>query len=225
MGISGGPDMIQDGLVLALDASDRNSYPGSGTVWSDMSGNNNSGSLINGPTFNTGSGGSIVFDGTNDYAVWNISNLGLNVEGPYTIECTLRYNSTTGTINPITLTSTNQRAFQFGYISSSPIVWRYGGTTILTYTPPSGIYTMSCTVTTSLVNVYINGTLNNSTSTPNLQTGTLTHLLSSAYHDGVVILPNAFLNGNIYNIRLYNRLLSAVEVLQNYNALKSRFNL
>ena len=67
MGVSGGPDMIQDGLVLALDASDRNSYPGSGTVWSDMSGNGNNGTLTNGPTFNTGSGGSIVFDGVDDY--------------------------------------------------------------------------------------------------------------------------------------------------------------
>ena len=58
--------MIQDGLVLALDAGDKNSYPGSGTTWFDVSGNNN-GTLTNGPTFNSSNGGSIVFDGVDDF--------------------------------------------------------------------------------------------------------------------------------------------------------------
>ena len=66
MGVAGGPDLIQDGLVLSLDASDRNSYVSGSTTWFDLSGNNYNGSLINGPTFNTGSGGNIIFDGTND---------------------------------------------------------------------------------------------------------------------------------------------------------------
>lgn len=219
------PKIVTNGLVLYLDAANIKSYVSGSTTWSDISRGGNNGTLTNGPTFNTGSGGNIVFDGTNDYAAWDVSNLGLNVQGPYTIECTLRYNSTTGTINPITLTSLNTKAFQFGYISSSPVVWKYGGTTILTYTPPSGIYTMSCTVTTSLVSVYINGILNNSTSTPSLQTGTLTYLLSSAYHNGTAITPFAFFNGNIYNIKLYNKLLTSTEILQNYNATKTRFGL
>ena len=70
MGVAGGPDLIQDGLVLALDASDRNSYVSGSTTWFDVAGSNN-GTLTNGPTFNTGSGGSIVFDGVNDYVVNN----------------------------------------------------------------------------------------------------------------------------------------------------------
>ena len=67
MGISGGPDLIQDGLVLCLDASDKNSYPGSGTTWFDVVGTNN-GTLTNGPTFSTS--GAIVFDGADDYINW-----------------------------------------------------------------------------------------------------------------------------------------------------------
>ena len=51
MGIAGGPDIIQNGLALALDAADRNSYPGSGTVWGDVSGNNYNFTLTNSPTF------------------------------------------------------------------------------------------------------------------------------------------------------------------------------
>lgn len=67
MAVSGGPDIVPDGLVLALDAANIKSYAGSGTIWNDLSGNNNSGSLVNGPTFNSANGGSIVFDGVNDY--------------------------------------------------------------------------------------------------------------------------------------------------------------
>ena len=60
-------NIITRGLILHLDASAPSSYPGSGTTWSDISGNNHVGTLTNGPTFSTDGGGSIVFDGTNDY--------------------------------------------------------------------------------------------------------------------------------------------------------------
>lgn len=62
-----GPNIITDGLVLALDAGNTKSYPGSGTTWNDVSGNGNNGTLINGPTFDTGNGGSVVFDGVDDH--------------------------------------------------------------------------------------------------------------------------------------------------------------
>jgi hypothetical protein len=67
MGVAGGPDLIQDGLVLSFDASDRNSYVSGSTTWFDLSGLNNSGSLINGPTFSSDNLGSIVLDGVDDY--------------------------------------------------------------------------------------------------------------------------------------------------------------
>ena len=62
-----GPDVVDTGLVLVLDAADKLSYPGSGTAWKDLSGNNNTGTLTNGPTFSAANMGRIVFDGTNDY--------------------------------------------------------------------------------------------------------------------------------------------------------------
>ena len=63
----GGPDLVQDGLVLSLDAASKNSYPGSGTTWTDIVGSVEC-TLTNGPTFDSGNGGSIVFDGVNEYA-------------------------------------------------------------------------------------------------------------------------------------------------------------
>ena len=64
---SAGPDLVQNGLVLALDAADKLSYLGTGTVWYDLSGNANTGTLTNGPTFSQANGGAIVFDGVDDY--------------------------------------------------------------------------------------------------------------------------------------------------------------
>jgi hypothetical protein len=66
---SGGTaSLITTNLVLHLDASNSSSYSGSGTTWSDLSGDGNDLTLTNGPTFTSDNGGAIVFDGTNDYA-------------------------------------------------------------------------------------------------------------------------------------------------------------
>ena len=66
MALSHSPKIVTDGLVLCLDAGDRKSYSGSGTTWTDRSGEGNNGTLVNGPTFDSGNGGSIYFDGGND---------------------------------------------------------------------------------------------------------------------------------------------------------------
>jgi hypothetical protein len=61
------PKIVTDGLVLSLDAADKNSYIGSGTTWTDLSANGHVGTLTNGPTFDSNNGGAIDFDGDNDY--------------------------------------------------------------------------------------------------------------------------------------------------------------
>ena len=74
MSFAHSPKIVTDGLVLSLDAGNTKSYPGAGTAWFDKSGYANNGTLVNGPTFNTGSLGSIVFDGVDDYATSNVSS-------------------------------------------------------------------------------------------------------------------------------------------------------
>jgi len=66
MAFNNGPRITTNGLVLCLDASDRNSYPGTGTTWYDVSGNGYNATLTNGPTWS--STGYFIFDGSNDYA-------------------------------------------------------------------------------------------------------------------------------------------------------------
>jgi len=67
MSFAHSPQIVTNGLVLALDAGNTKSYVSGSTTWFDKSGRGNNGTLVNGPTFNTGSLGSIVFDGVNDY--------------------------------------------------------------------------------------------------------------------------------------------------------------
>ena len=61
------PKVVTDGLVLYLDAANPKSYVSGSTTWGDLSRGGNNGTLVNGPTFDGGNGGSIVFDGVNDY--------------------------------------------------------------------------------------------------------------------------------------------------------------
>lgn len=67
MAFSFSPKIVTDGLVLYYDAANPSSYPGSGNVIYDLSRNRNNGTLINSPSYDTTNGGSLIFDGTNDY--------------------------------------------------------------------------------------------------------------------------------------------------------------
>lgn len=68
IGVHYGSKIVTDGLVLALDAANPKSYPGTGTTWSDLSGNGNDGTLVNGPTYSNDNQGKLIFDGVNDYS-------------------------------------------------------------------------------------------------------------------------------------------------------------
>jgi hypothetical protein len=85
MASKSGPDIIEDGLVLCLDAASKRSYPGAGAVWYDISGNGNHFNLYNTPTFDSDNGGSISFNGTDEYAR-SVNTIDLSHDGSYMIE-------------------------------------------------------------------------------------------------------------------------------------------
>lgn len=105
MGISAGPNIIEDGLVLALDASDRNSYISGSNIWRNLA-TNITASLINGPIFNSANGGNILFDGADDYTAITETNL----TGNWTISAWFKYDYTAGktTIFNLPLSSTSK---------------------------------------------------------------------------------------------------------------------
>lgn len=222
MGISAGPDIITDGLVLELDAGDRNSYPGTGTTWRDLSGNSNNGTLTNGPTFNTGSLGNIVFDGVDDYLVC-LSNNSVDVNS-FTWSATVQgiYSSATCLLyigNPVGGGITPYKIF-IGVVSSKlyinydGILFSFGN--LINNTT----YTLAITYNQSTTSMYINGSFVGSS---NSKTGTLTS--KTNLFIASTIGTTEFFNGRIFNTLLYNRALSSTEILQNYTAMKTRFGL
>lgn len=225
--IDSGQKIITDGLVLHLDAAQLRSYPGSGTTWTDLSGNGNNGTLTNGPTFNSGNGGSIVFDGVND-GVNLINNFTFtNV----TVECIIYLNATQSKkiflANYVQIVAPTGFAIGISDSNNNIVKWFTGniGTTNTIFSTTTlnnqQYYHVCGSYDGSLKNLYINGVLETSFSINNNINNNST--LSSI---GYLRQLNAqYFNGRIPITRVYNRSLSATEVLQNYNATKSRFGL
>jgi hypothetical protein len=220
MGVSGGPYIVRDSsLILELDAADRNSYVSGSTVWRDLTANNNNGSLVNGPTFSSANGGSIAFDGTNDYINVNsfadiLSSTSYTKISWFYIN-SYRYNIISGggsAQHAFWLAGTNK--LNAGHNGSWSTV--VSTTSLALNTWYFGAVTFD---TTSGWRLYING----------IQEATSANTTTFSGTGGVLIgafdLGANLFDGRISIASIYNRVLSASEILQNYNALKSRFNL
>jgi hypothetical protein len=222
---SSGPDLITSGLVLALDAADKNSYLGSGTVWYDLSGNANNGTLTNGPTFNSANGGSIVFDGVDDYTILNTS---VTLGNTFTINTFVKLtdnNSDTsivgtnanGSDNWFGINSNKIYAFytQISDVNNTAIL----GATLLSY---NVWYYLSMVVNGSTATIYLNG-VSDGTRTESFTIGSWNGNYAIGRRSSDV--AQRYFYGSISNVTFYNRVLTATEILQNYNAQKTRFGL
>jgi hypothetical protein len=217
MATIGGSNIITNGLVLALDAANRRSYVPGSTIWNDISGNRYTASLVNSPTFDSANGGSIFFDGTNDYADLNSNNI-ISGTNPFTIES---FYKTTGASNGAIFTNYGNGYGLGVWFAGRYGIWINGAVYVVNAPLPLGTYHMAATRDGSgNVRLYINGLLNN--------TGTLTGNIPSNINFRIGSDVNGFaeqLTGNLYCLKVYNRVLSATEISQNYEALKSRYGL
>ena len=237
MSAFGGPNIITDGLVLNLDAGNIKSYPESGTTWFDKSGNGNDGTLTNGPTFNTGSLGSIVFDGVNDYCtLGNVTSLNFNRLDPYTFS--IFFKSTN--VNPAavllgkmdnsltqgyTVYQLNGRIYtDLGNFSGTANALAVFTSAILSNnTVYNVVVTYDGSSSTSGLKIYLNSVIQSTSVQYNSLTTNFTNT-APFYIAGRY--PSAYpFPGSIYTTQVYNRALSSDEVLQNYNATKTRFGL
>ena len=224
MSLSHSPRIVNSGLVLSLDAANRKSYPGSGTTWTDLSGINSSGELVNSPTYNSSNLGYFQFV-TDDYVRIPNSTV-LDTQTP-TVEVWVKTNAT------------NQNGFWFekGEVNSQyslfqeggSILWRMniGGITQLSavtssFMNTSNWYQVVGTYTSGTRRIYINGVLVNS----DTQSGTIATNaggMSIGVFGGYTGVRGYFYNGNLAICRVYNRALSAAEVSQNFNATRGRY--
>jgi hypothetical protein len=229
--------IVTQGLVLDLDAGKRDSYIGVGTTWNDISGNRNNGTLVNGPTFNSDNGGSIVFDGTNDYVKGDSIFSVLN--GTNKSSLSMWVNVTDLLSNrilfhiPRDLTASNSQVLIFlrttGVldisVNSTGTFCRSisGSVTSNIWTNININFDLSQASSANRIRPYVNGVdvfsvANNPPSA--FPTSTGEYWLGEEANGYLVPFK-----GNISNLILYNRVLTTSEILQNYNATRGRFGL
>lgn len=229
MSVKSNTGVVTDGLVFYVDAGNANSYAGSGTTWSDLAGGND-GTFSATPTTDSANGGSIVFDGADDYV--SMSNDLFSGSNEGTLEVILSTDNITSDKKFFTqegLTSTyggssfcftcetggvrhrhfsGNRTYGAGQISTGSIHH------ISVVIPPSATQTDDLLVYIDAQN-YSGTQTAGSVQTLNIDSGTT--------QIGAETRNNAYFDGKIYCVKVYNRALSASEILQNYNALKNRF--
>jgi hypothetical protein len=227
------PNTITDGLVFYLDAANTKSYVSGSTTWTDISGFQRNGTLTNGPTFSTGSGGSIVFDGTNDNVTTSaIVSLG----NTFTVNAWIRLNNIAGGAASRKTIVANDYPYLAGrgflFVASgnngSDFFVSLGNDQKVAVTSTglisaNTVYMLSLRVnSTDPIRLYRNGVEAPSYTVQNDGNVSLTYSNPCVF--GIRSANDPF-NGDMYNIQMYNRALSATEILQNYNAMKGRYGL
>ena len=220
MGVAYNSKIITDGLQLCLDAGNLKSYPTTGLTWTDLSGNGRNGTLFFESTYSSATGGSIVFDGIQDCVVVNNSASILSTTS-YT-KIAWFYPTSFATNNNLISGETGQHAF-----------WLMGGNTLRA--GHNGVWDTVISSTTLSLNTWYCGAVTFNTTTgwtlylngvqedTDISTTTFTgtgDILIAAFGFG----QNNF-TGRISNALVYNRVLTATEIAQNYNALKGRYGL
>ena len=230
-----GPNTVTDGLVLALDAANVKSYPGSGTTWANLNKNQYSGSLLNDPTYITDFGGGFSCDGTNDRFETNIeydnwAGHSWSIEGWFSYDNANRNNGwfEMGRLNSsgnwgISTVPRNGK-FYFYWVESvnsghsfvSPEIANSNLIqVVLTYEKVEGTPTQSDLY--DATKTYLNGQPIAHANDGSAAVSTTSRLWINSQQ-----YPMA---GDIYSVKYYEKVLTDAEVQQNYNATKSRFNL
>jgi len=232
-----GSRIVRNGLLMYLDAGIANSYPGSGTTWTDLSLNGYNATLVNGPTYSTTSGGVLVFDGSNDYATVDVNSWIRSASSAYTFSSFFYYNGSANGGAPYSLmTSPNDGDTNDGFwqhLNLGNWLWRtednvsgeFGGNVEAPSPFSNGNwYHIATVVKTNSLIFYRNGlpvaTISTTFNWANLRNDHTANLyIATGYGE------NYYMNSNISNFQMYSRELSSAEILQNYNANRRKVGL
>jgi hypothetical protein len=226
MGVAYNTNIVRDGLVLYLDAANKKSYPATGTVWNDLSGNGRNGTLSNSPSF---SSGSFLFDGTNQLVT--IPNNIQFGSTSFSIEMVVKF----PLLNYDAICSWNGDGFNTGAKGLS-IRFRSPGANIeYALNDGTGVATRLQIPNLALNTWYhitythnFNGVISAYVNSQFIDSVDYTSSGNSTYSDVYDLLlardSNDFGNIHLPIFKVYNRVLSAAEVQQNFNAVRGRYN-
>jgi len=224
--------LVTDGLVLALDAANTVSYPGSGTTWTDLSGNGNNGTLVNGVGYSGNNFGSLSFDGVDDYLTTANSTSDFSFgTGDFSIEFWINSTQTTRA-DPVgwnyDFTSAGWGGFVFNLSSSGDMAWYENNNSRISASSTgwnNGSWNqVSLTRSGNSVRMFLNGSQVGSTYTTSFTYGSA----NSGFIIGTLqAIPSiAYFNGYISNVKLYKgKGLTTAELSQNFNALRGRYGI
>jgi hypothetical protein len=227
MSLNHSPAIVTDGLVLCLDAANQRSYPKSGATWSDLAGAND-GTLTNGPTFDSANKGSIVFDGSNDYATFNKPSQIVD-GGSVSLVLWAKWTTTGTTTSTIQSLVDNFHSGTLGRITLQDRPDLSKKLTFFIGRNPTGIQSsgqvgdgtwkhISCTNDGSTSRIYINGELDNS-----LAGETGIRNVYDYINIGGWGYQARYLNGQVSGLLIYDRALTADEIRRNYEATVGRY--
>lgn len=238
-----GAPVIDSNVILWVDAGQTSSYSGTGNTWTNLANASLNTTLVNSPTFNTS--GWLTFNGTTQYA-----NTGLpgattfTTDSDFSIACWIKftdYNPAASSIGTL-VGAFNYQGYGL-YWNGTPTTYtigsymRYVGTVSnnvsSAVTPGNWYYAVqSYSRSGNFHRLYLNGALSKSTTTISGAYNTNLNSVSIGIGYGVGSngtpgggTPGTPLNGSVSQVMIYNRALTAAEVLQNYNALAGRYGL
>ena len=205
------PKIVTNGLVLYLDAGQSTSYNG-GTTWTDLSGRGNNGTLVNGVGYNGSNGGSLSFDGVNDYV--NCGNPSISV-GKITVSAWVKISTLNITQHIVDSSSNSWHLAVLG--TNRPYLWNGSTYHQSSQVLLSNTWYMLTGVQSSTSDIYVNGVLSQSIS--DNRNVTTNNVNIGRWQTA----PSRPFSGNIAQVSIYNRALTASEVKQNFNATRGRF--
>jgi hypothetical protein len=222
MATFGGPNTIETGLVVSVDAANSTSYPGSGTTWNDLSGqgNNATPTLISGSTFTSTFGGTFALNGTGSFINMPVQNF--ETSTPFSIETVMsvpNYNQFGSRAHFLSGVGGNSMVI---FSATTLTMWNEAGgvnniTISATFTSGTTYYVTITRDASNLVSLYTNGIFIGSGSRDGQFRWTTMGRLGSGTTFCSII--------NLSTVKIYNRALSASEIQQNYNAMRGRFGI
>lgn len=252
LGGPSGPPLVTSGLVFHLDASNNTSYSGTGTTWTDLSGNSNNGTLVNsvGYTTDGGAGGVLTFNGSNQYITTPIGPMSYS-DPTFSYDVWFKLTASQTGLHGSSTPGGGFRVIAGGAVGRFESVlyctdfsgtklpyggfngrFGGGGTGLQDFSVyPSSLsglntwFNYAVTYTNGAQVFYKNGAVLGYAYYSYTSFTTATNTWFGNGQSSAYVYSGYYGPGYVAQVRYYNRVLTSAEVLQNYNSTKSKFGL